>query len=356
MKKSLLSLLVIKGMLLAGLALPVVAKATDITVIGTAHLEQLQPRPTDAQVERVVDVLAAWQPSLVCIEALPGDQVQVFLRDPARHGILLQAFGSAAAELATRQQIQLALDPASAREAASTLARAGKELPASELPRLAALHLAAHEPWSAALAWSAVGPGEREAGRRMLGADAVAALDRLVASDNEIARIALPLARRAGHWRFCHADSFVDEASVVGLADALMPMMQDPAVARGLEAFNAQGRERWKAGKQSALLDLLAWMQGDAFAAADRSSQWDIFEAGQGPHHAGQRRLALWQARNADIATRLFRAAADEQGGRILLLVGAAHRPFLEPTLAAQAYTRLVPGKLVLDADTAARP
>lgn len=338
----------LRGVALAALLTPFVVAAADITVIGTAHLQQLKPRPTGPQVEIVIDALTSWRPSLICIEALPSDQVDIFLRDPIRHGVLLQTFGEDAASLASRQQVRLALDAAAARDAADALARTTGQLPPSDITRLVALHLAAHEPWSAALVWSAMNNEERVAGRSALGVEATAVLDRLIVSDNEIARIALPLARRMGHKRFCHADSFIDEVAVAGLADALTPMLQKPEVSRGIAVFNAESSRRWNSQSETGLLDLLIWMQSDAFTEADRVAQWDIFLGNEGKHHPGERRLALWQARNADISMRLFRAAADDQGERVLLLIGAAHRPFLESILSGQPYTQLVSSWSVL--------
>lgn len=341
--------------LLAVASLAAPADAAEVMVVGTPHLASLQPAATPVALEDAVDRLAGFKPTLVCIEALPGESVQAFVREPDRYGELLATFAAPAVQLALPAQLRLAMDASAARDEARRLERQAGPLDADAHWRLVLAQLAAHEPWSAALTWSSLpGEGRAEEGRRRLGADAVAALDRMLASPNEIATLALPLARRFGHRRLCHADPIVDEVAVAPLGPALMPLMQDPAIGRGLDALNqAQARE-WRAGDPHGLAHLLAWTNGDAFSRADRQAQWDVFAVDPAPHDAGERRLALWHARNAEITAHVYRALASEEGERTLLLIGAAHRPFLQAAFAAQPWVTVTPALRLLAAPPAA--
>jgi hypothetical protein len=315
----------------------------ELTVVGTAHLSQLQPVPDQEQLGRVVDALAAWRPTLVCIEAIPGERVQDFMGDPARHGPLLATFAPIAVRLGSEQQVRRQLGAAAARNAALELVRSDPPLAQDDALRLVSLHLAGYEPWSAALVWSGMTPDQREGGAGVLGRRAVEALDALLDSPDEIARIALPTARRLGHRQLCHADTFQDELPVAALGPALMTMLQDPSIADGIAAFNAESSARWNHRVPEGLLGLLGWMQTGDFARRDRATQWDVFATDPAAHDAGERRLALWHARNAEITAHLYRALSQPEGGRVLLLIGAAHRPFLEASIAAQPWIRLTP-------------
>jgi hypothetical protein len=322
--------------------------AARLMVVGTPHLASLQPVPTAPARAEAVAHLARFRPTLVCIEALPGDRVATYARDPARHRDLLATFAGPAVRLAPDAQLRLGLDAAAARDAAHALTRQPGPLDDAARWRLIGLQLAAHEPWSAALNWRALPADARAEGERRLGRTAVAALDGLLASDNEIATLAIPLAAQFGHRRLCHADPIIDEVAVGALAADLMPLMQDPAVGAGIAAFNSAQAREWRAGERDGLVRLLAWANGPDFAAGDRRTQWELFAAGPGANRAGPRRLALWHARNADIAAHVHRAMAGEDGERTLLLIGAAHRPFLEATFAAQPWLELVPAGTVL--------
>lgn len=327
---------------------PSPAAAGGFAVVGVPHLEQLEPVATEVQTRSVVDALAAWRPSRVCIEAIPGDRVAGFARDPARHGELLGAFSRTAVALAPEQQWRRRLDGDAAREAARALVLQQAPLTRDQTLRLVSLHLAAYEPWSAALVWSTLPEDERRSAREILGTAAVEPLEGLVESRNEIARLAIPLARQLGHRDLCHADPFVDELAVAQLADALQPLLSAPEIGAGLAAFEELNASKWNPSGGHTLLDLLAWMQTEDWALADRRAQWQVFSGSGEDHHAGQRRLALWHARNAEIVTALHRASAREDGARVLMLVGAAHRPFLEAAIAAQPFVSLVRGTELL--------
>lgn len=322
--------------------------AAGVAVVGTAHLEALSPAPTGAQAARVVEALSRWAPTLVCIEAIPGERVAAFLDDPARHGELLRGFAPVAIRLGPEQQARRGLAAPAARAAADGLVHRAGALAPAEQAELVSLHLAAFAPWSAALVWGGLEAEARDEARRLVGPAAAAALDGLVGSGNEIARIALPLARAGGHRELCHADPLLDEVAVGGLADALAPMLEDPRIGEGLARFNAEADARWRADDPDGLLALLAWMQSEDFARLDHEAQWAIFAPPSAAGPAGMRRLALWHARNAEIGAHLHRAMARPDGGRVLLLIGAAHRPFLERALAAQPWVEVVPASSLL--------
>jgi hypothetical protein len=85
------------------------------------------------------------------------------------------------------------------------------------------------------------------------------------------------------------------------------------------------------------------------WSSSSSPPQWDIFDR-DGADDAGRRRLALWHARNAAIATHLYRGLASPGGTRTLLVIGAAHRPFLERMLQSQPRVRAVPAHELLAA------
>lgn len=326
------------------LSAPAWVQAGEVMVVGTTHLAQLEPVPDAAQRQAVVDRLAAYAPTRVCIEAVPGARVEGFLADPGYHGELLATFAMDAIRLAGEQQARLRVDGRVARAEASRLALM-PALDEAQQVRLVSLQLAGYEPWSAALNWSRLAPAQREAAQARLGRVATGRLDTLVASDNEIASLALPLARTLGQRELCSIDPFVDELGVNALAGDLMPMLEDPEIGRGLESFNELQASHWETRHPNGLVSLLAWLNSDAFAQADLAAQWSVFDRGTG-HDAGKRRLMLWHARNAEIVAHLAREMAREDGARVLLLVGGAHRPFLEASL------RTLPWVEVRDART----
>ncbi|WP_374471952.1 DUF5694 domain-containing protein [Arenimonas sp.] len=335
------------ALLLVAALLPALATGAEVAVLGTAHLAQLQPAASPAQQAAVVDRLARFAPTRVCIEAVPGESVEAFAADPARYGELLSTFAMNAVRLAGEQQVRRQRTAAQARAEAARLVEQAS-LDDMQRLTLVSLQLAAYEPWSAALNWSALPAPARESAAATLGLAATERLDAMSASDNEIATIALRLARQLGQRELCAVDPFADELGVNALADELMPRLSVPAVQQGLEALNAEQAKHWHADQPDGLLALLRWMNSDAWARADLAAEWAVFDNADGRHDAGRRRLMLWHARNAEITARLAREMAREEGGRTLLVIGAAHRPFLQASLRALPWVDVIDGEALL--------
>lgn len=336
-------------MAIAGLLAVSLATAATITVVGTPHLSHLDPAASPAQSLPVVARLAEFKPTVVCIEAMPGERVEQFLADPDRHGELLRHFAHSAVQLAPDQQLRVGLDRQGARAAARVLERQASPLGADQRLRLISLQLAAYEPWSAVLNWTYLDETARGSAAETIGTLAAERLEELSGSGNEIAALAIPLARQAGQRRLCAVDSFVDEATVQTLAEALMPMIRDADIQAGIQAFNSEQAGRWSPERGNGLLELMAWMNSPEWAERDRATQWDIFDSGK--HDAATRRLMLWHARNAEIQTWLFRTLAEADGERPLLLIGGAHRPFVEEALEAHRWLNVLPAHSLLTAD-----
>lgn len=328
--------------------LPWSAESADVTVLGTPHLADLQPAALPVQEQRVIESLARFRPTQVCIEAIPGGRIEEFVRDPVRYGELLATFAMDAVRLAPEQQARRALDANAARQRATELATKDAATPA-EQALLVSLQLAAFEPWSALLNWSRLDEAGRKAARSTLGNQASDRLEQLAQSHNETVRLAIPLASRLGHRSLCAVDPLADELDVAALADELQPMLVDPAIGENLQRFETWAREGWPGKDDDALLRTLRRYNGAEFASRDRAAQWDIFLKGAGNHRAGERRLMLWHARNSAIQHELLRAMAGANGDRTLLIIGAAHRPFIEASLRALPWVTVVDPLSVID-------
>jgi hypothetical protein len=64
----------------------------------------------------------------------------------------------------------------------------------------------------------------------------------------------------------------------------------------------------------------------------------------------GRQRVAAWEAQNLRMAVAIREATAPIAGGRALLIVGAAHKPFIEAYLRTFTDIELVSVPALLDA------
>ncbi len=76
---------------------------------------------------------------------------------------------------------------------------------------------------------------------------------------------------------------------------------------------------------------VLQWSPGHQ--RADVAAQWHLFCRTRLESGLDRARAALWEARNLNIASRIRQASAFHAGGRILVVIGAAHKPFLDQYL-----------------------
>ena len=68
---------------------------------------------------------------------------------------------------------------------------------------------------------------------------------------------------------------------------------------------------------------------------------------------AGRQSVAAWEAQNLHMATVVREVTAAFPGGRALLVVGAAHKPFIEAYLRQLADVEIVAAAAMLDATPA---
>lgn len=199
--------------------------------------------------------------------------------------------------------------------------------------RLAALFAAAGDPYSALVQWWHLPPAERVAGdgisRRL-----AAQLDELGQENDEGVLLAAKLAVRLGLPRVYQTDSQEDDVFTPEEADLFAqrvfpPLVQsitaDPLVQqRGtvaemttpeavLDAYRRLNDPRI----ERRLADL-EWL-----GAINRPTEKDV----------GRKRMAAWEARNLRMAANIRESAARAPGGKVLVIVGATHKLWLEAYL-----------------------
>ena len=88
-------------------------------------------------------------------------------------------------------------------------------------------------------------------------------------------------------------------------------------------------------------------------AALDTDTQWLLMLRSEKMGRVGRQRVAAWEAQNLRMAVTIREATAPIVGGRALLIVGAAHKPFIEACLLTSTAIEIVSVPAMLDAKTA---
>lgn len=313
---------------LARLDADMVGPRSQVLVLGSVHLGQ-QPKGTviaQQQLDPLLDRLAAYAPNIIAIEGLSGETCDLMRRhstvyDPEDVKTYCPDTSKAAAATG--------LDtPAAIAEVRRQLKQWPSAPTAAQRRHLAATFLAAGDPTSAVVQWLQLPANERHPGDGLDEA-LVASLQKAESRPSESVQVAARLAVRLGLQRVYPIDDHtadngdIDDAAAYGKA---IQGAWDKAAPRA-KAMNDEERELVRKG------DMLAVYRFINTPANERLRSESDFAAAlkdDSPQHYGQRYVAGWDGRNLRMASNIRAASADYPGARVLVIVGATHKPWLD--------------------------
>lgn len=300
-----------------------------LLVLGAPHLSQLPKSFDSANLGALLEVLARWQPQAIAIEALSGLQCAYLRQYPQRYDDTIKTYcwDTAPARSATGLDV-----PAATAQAEQMLAA----LPAAPTPaqrrKLASLFLAGGEPVSATVQWMRLPATERHAGDG-LDQRLAAILEALRQTRSEDYLIAAQLAARSGHERVYPMDDHSSDAPVADQA------AYGAAVMKAWDNRYTEQRKQASSALQAALgtpAGVLAMYRAyNAHGAAEQTFHSDFGAALEepSPQRYGRNYVASWETRNLRMASNIREVMAERPGQRMLVIVGASHKGYLDAYL-----------------------
>lgn len=324
---------------------PASGPANEVLVLGTPHLSGLPKRFDPAHLGLLQERLAAWRPDGIAIEALSGMQCEQMRRYPGRYKDAVASFcwDPAPAQAATGLDV-----PAATVQAERLLAAWPAQPSASQRRRLAALFLAGGERASAVVQWLRLPEAERRAGDG-LDASLAGMLDKLKERRNEDFLIAARLAARLGHEQVHPMDDHTADRMIAdekAWVEAMGPVRANPASRQRRIATDAL-----HAGAASPEGVLAMYRAYNAPEQARMAFASDFGPALEEPSskRIGRGYVGWWETRNLRMAANIRDAMAARPGMRMLVIVGASHKGYLE------AYLHQMHDMRVVDADAVLR-
>lgn len=322
----------------------VVGEPTRIMVLGTPHLSGTPDGWDPSVLEPLLDRLVGFKPDAIAIEALTGVGIHSMWAYRESYPEVARTYGGRALVLAGISRATLAMDmPQAEAEVRRTLAAWPAEPTPAQRRRLAALFIAAGDPNSALVQWWRLAPVDRVPDPS-ISTLLVRELESYAARRNENNLIAARLAVRLGLERLNPTDDQSDE--------------QDPAMDKPMEAFMA---EPWLAelladpgfkalaeasdhlGTPAETLATYRLLNSASAGRQDTDGQWLNMLNRPSPDQVGRRRVAQWEVRNLRMIANIREVAARHPGGRVLVIVGSAHKPWFD------AYLRMMTDVEVMD-------
>jgi hypothetical protein len=310
---------------------PAASPPSEIMVLGTPHLSQMKQFDI-AHLAALNARLAAWGPQLIAIEAMSGLHCDKLRHYPQRYADTVKTYcrDTAAGQRAT------GLDVGAATERADQILAQWRKPGAQPTPaqrrELAAVFLAGGEQASALVQWLRLPEGERHEGEG-LDAALVALLRGLETKRDESLQIATRLAARLGIDKLVPMD---DQSSETVDED---PKASGAAIMKAWDNPATRQRQVQDKALQAAATDdagVLAMYRAYNAPGAARL----VFESDFGaamnepsPQRYGRGYLAYWEARNLRMAANIRAGLETRPGARMLVIVGASHKGYLEAYL-----------------------
>lgn len=293
-----------------------------VLVLGTVHLRELGPGFDPAALNPVLDRLAAFRPDIITIEAEPGEECDLAARHPAKYGLDYCA-PTEAAKAATGLDL-----PAALAEVDRTL----KAWPAQPAPaqrrRLAALFLAANDSASAYVQWLRLPASERRAGDG-LEAPLVEKLGRIGMVNNEDYQVAARLAARLGLERVHPVDNHTGDRIDVPDMKAFVRAIE-AAWAVGGAGLKARQQREAALAKRPDLLPLYRYVNDPEGLRVLAEANVIPAMRAQSPEGYPRIWVAGWEIRNLRMAANIRETFRERPGARVLTIVGASHKPWLD--------------------------
>jgi hypothetical protein len=325
-----------------------VGDRTTVLVLGTMHLSQARSKWRPDVLEKLIAALERFRPDVIAVERMPPSVTDGMMLLDGRHRQVAAMMAKATVTYGGRAQQHLGVTRLEAESRArSLLARVPAEHGAG-LTRLreelALTLLAAYDEPSAVLQWSLVPSAQR--GRAASVPDDIAThLATAVDGANEIASIAAAVGRRVGLQRLAGMDDHNDAAITLEFWDDFAREIDAAPATAALKAdtFYAEASRRFDAAYASGdLFPHYQWLNSAAFTQGDVDRQFGLYLRTRLASGLDRARLAQWEVRNMRMAAHIREASARRPGGRVLAVVGVAHKLFLDQYLRQFADVQVV--------------
>jgi Family of unknown function (DUF5694) len=316
---------------------------TKILVLGTEHLRGLGDAFEPTLLDALLRDLEKFGPDVIAVEAMPPAEIDRLVRSATdstgAEARILAAFAGDAARYGGEAQAALGLTYEEAGKG-SGAARPASPTPRPEERRRVALRmLASYDVPSAVLQWSYL-PAKDRVPQGAVSPSIAEFLNGRLSGPDETVTIGVALAHRRNLQGIASIDDHVDDevGLATGSSQELMQELDGTAAFEDLRKssyFDDAQRRLPDAAATGDLLSLYLEINSPEHLNKDVDAQWHLFYRTHLKSNLDRDRAALWEARNLNIASHIRQASASHSGGRVLVVIGAAHKPFLDQYLAA---------------------
>lgn len=320
-----------------------VGPPSQVLVLGSVHLSAMKGfRPVT--LAPLLDRLATYRPDVITIEAMPGETCDLMRRHPSVYGLDSVATycpDTAPAKAATGLDV-----PEAIAEADKLLKGGFAQATPAQRRRLAAVLLAAGDNASALVQWWHLPEAERRVGDGMDEA-LVAAMRKREQNNNENYQIAARLAVRLGLQRVVAMDDHTGDNVRIDDEQAFGNAVQQAWAGAAPQALSTREHEA-ELEKRDDLLPLYRLINSPDYQRIALTADFGAALSEPSAQRYGRQYVAGWEARNLRMAANVRVSFRETPGVRVLSIVGASHKPWIDALLGQMQGVDIVDAETIL--------
>lgn len=310
------------------------AQKTEILVLASQHLSRLGDRFKPSMLDSVLKCLERYQPDIISVESMPSSQIEYMYSLEGKDREFVEddwslRFGKAV-------QDKLGITWMKADEKADNLLSMMKpsESMSNEKRRELILYLLARYDLPSAVLQFAYLPGNAQE-EFPDSPDGIASLLRkCLRSANETFSIGVALARRLSLQNIEAIDNHGDINQTLAVADELFKHISFEDVYK-TPCFERMAELTEKGVQENDLQELFLYVNSGEFLSDNVQYEWCRYFDDSIPKNLGRSLIATWEVRNLNIASHIRRCTTFHPGGKLLTIIGASHKAFLDNYLGA---------------------
>ena len=305
--------------------------------------------PPPSVLESILSVLRDFNPDLIGVEDIPPS----VLEDMERKGGIfaetieqmakIRVAESKTIEFGHIAQTAMNVSRHEAEVAADSMLQANASQDTHQRLEAVAHLLAAYDYNSALLQWSYL-PAEIRKENGLLPPEVAVKLNEDLQAPNESVSIGITLARILQHQRIASIDDQTDVSVFAKIPPRLLEELSEHPeykAVRSSKPYEEAGRYAKRAFQSGTeMLNWYLYANSQEYASEDIDAQWGMYFRTE--LLSGRSRVAQWEVRNLRIASHIREAMALIPGERMLVIIGAAHKPFLEAYLSQMLDVKLI--------------
>lgn len=306
---------------------------TTILILGTPHLSTVKNCLSHNTLSPLLKTLQRFKPDVVAVEEIPPENLEEMGRRGGFFNEIIDTFDRSRFDIGKQMQKEMNLSRTESEGQAKKILLSKEPLEDKRRLELIRLLLASFDYYSAVLHWSYLSQKENA----ILSQNVVESLEKSLKSANEINSIGVELARRLKLLQVVGIDDHYDEYLLNQMVEKFFNEIKDNPEYKAVVSsrFYKNSQRLLEEGCQDGnkLLKFYQYINSPQYGKQDVNLQWRVWLRTKLPSKLDQSRIAQWEVRNLNIASRIREATVFQSGKRILVIIGAGHKPFLDKYL-----------------------